>query len=294
MFFLLGSVGASALDYLASKASQPAWRTSVAGGGASATLGSSNPSASASNASQSPAAATAPSPGWTPLSPSVLGFLIQNQSAISSGSTAASPIGSSTAESGGSPNGLRAQVSQLEAAVNTGNLAGAQAAYSALSQSASVQSASGTPFAQALGQIGQALTAGNVSQARQTMRSLEPQIPGAAEGMRPHHHGSRGTTDGSTRGENPAASSPGDSTSAAVGTPSVTTNGDGSTTTTITYGDASTVTTTTPATMNATRGSAGNVSSSFGVAPPAMTNNVLGTLIQMQAQHLTQTATANS
>ena len=291
MFFLLGSVGASALDYLASKASQPAWRSGAAGGGASATLGSSNPGASAPNAGQSPTAATAPSPGWTPLSPSVLGFLIQNQSAFSTGSTPASPIGSSTAGSAGSPNGLRAQVSQLEAAVNAGNLAGAQAAYSALSQSASVQNAS--PFAQTLGQIGQALTAGNVSQARQTMRSLEPQMPRAAERMHPHHHGARGATDGSAPGENLAASSSGDSTSAAIGTPSVTTNGDSSTTT-ITYGDGSTVTTTTPAMMNATRGSAGYVSSSFGVAPPAMNNNVLGTLIQMQAQHLTQTATTNS
>jgi hypothetical protein len=292
MFFLLGSVGASALDYLASKASQPAWRTGVAGGGASATLGSSNPSLSASNASQSPAAASAPSPGWTPLSPSVLGFLIQNQSAFSTGGTAASPIGSSAAGSGGSPNGLRAQVSQLEAAVNAGNLAGAQAAYSALSQSASVQNASGTPFAQALGQIGQALTAGNMSQAQQTMRSLEPQMPEAAEGMHPHHHGAPGATDGGTPGENPAASNSGDSTSAAIGTTSVTTNGDGSTTTTITYGDGSTVTTTTPAMMNATQGSAGNGSNSFGGAP--LNNNVLGTLIQMQAQHLTQTATTNS
>jgi hypothetical protein len=291
MFFLLGSVGASALDYLASKVSQPVSRNGVGGGGASTTLASSNPGASASNASQSPAAATAPSPGWTPLSPSVLGFLIQNQSAFSTGSAAASQIGSSAAGSGGSPNGLRAQVSQLEAAVNAGNLAGARAAYSGLSQSAGVQNAAGTPFAQGLGQIGQALTAGNVSQAQQTVRSLEPQMSGAAEGMHPHHHGTRRATDASTPGENPAASSPGDSTSAAVGTTSVTTNGDGSTTTTITYGDGSTATTTTPATINASRGSVGNVSSSFGVAPPAMTNNVLGTLIQMQAQHLTQTAT---
>ena len=292
MFFLLGSVGASALDYLASKASQATSRAGIAGGGTSPTLGSSNPSPGASNASQSPATGTAPSPGWTPLSPSVLGFLIQNQSAFSTGSTAASPIGSS-AGSGGRPNGLRAQVSQLEAAVNAGNLAGAQAAYSALSQSASVQNASGTPFAQTLGQIGQALTAGNLSQAQQTMRSLEPQMPRAAEGMHPHHHGARGATDGSAPGENPAASNSGDSTSAAIGTPSVTTNGDSSTTT-ITYGDGSTVTTTTPPIMNAARGSAGNASSSFGVAPPTMNNNVLGTLIQMQAQHLTQTATTNS
>ena len=291
MFFLLGSVGASALDYLASKASQATSRAGIAGGGTSPTLGSSNPSPGASNASQSPATGTAPSPGWTPLSPSVLGFLIQNQSAFSTGSTAASPIGSS-AGSGGRPNGLRAQVSQLEAAVNAGNLAGAQAAYSALSQSASVQNAS--PFAQTLGQMGQALTAGNLSQAQQLMRSLEPQMPGAAESMHPHRHGARGVTEGDTPGENPAASSSGDSTSAAIGTTSVTTNGDGSRTTTITYGDGSTVTTTTPAMMNATRGSAGNVSSSFGVAPPAMNNNVLGTLIQMQAQHLTQTATTNS
>ena len=149
MFFLLGSVGASALDYLASKALQPASRTGTALGLASATNASSNPSASASTASQSPA----PSPGWTPLSPSVLGFLIQNQGAFSGGSVAASQIGAPAAGSNAGPNGLRAQVSQLEAALNAGNLTGAQAAYSTLSQSPSVQNAAGTPFGQALGQI---------------------------------------------------------------------------------------------------------------------------------------------
>ena len=293
MFFLLGSVGASALDYLASKALQPASRTGTALGLASATNASSNPSASASTASQSPAAATAPSPGWTPLSPSVLGFLIQNQGAFSGSSVAASQIGAPAAGSNAGPNGLRAQVSQLEAALNAGNLTGAQAAYSTLSQSPGVQNAAGTPFGQALGQIGQALAAGNVSQAQQTTRSLEPQMQGSADVMHHHHRGAPRASDSSTPGENPAASSSGDATSAAVGTTSVTTNGDGSTTTTITYGDGSTVTTTAPATTNAFRGAAGNVSSSFGVAP-AMTTNVLGALIQMQAQHLTQTATTNS
>jgi hypothetical protein len=293
MFFLLGGVGASALDYLASKALQPASRTGAALGVASATTASSNPGASASNASQSPAAATAPSPGWTPLSPSVLGFLIQNQGAFSAGSAAASQIGTPAAGSNAGRNGLRAQVSQLEAALNAGNLTGAQAAYSTLSQSPSVENAAGTSFGQALGQIGEALAAGNMSQAQQTLRSLEPQMQGTADGIDHHHHGGRGAPDSSTPGENPAASSSGDATSAAVGTTSVTTNGDGSTTTTITYGDGSTVTTTTPAISNAFRGSAGNASSNFGVAP-AMTNNVLGTLIQMQAQHLTQAATTNS
>lgn len=290
MLFLLGGVGASALNFLASKASQPSSRTGIVG--ANTTAGSSNPSASGSNAPQS-AATSGPSPGWTPLSPSVLGFLIQNQGNTPD-SAATSQPGSLPAGSDVNPDGLRSQVSQLAAALNAGNLTGAQAAYSALSQSPSVQSASGTPFAEALNQIGQALTSGDVSQAQQTMHSLEQQAPGAADGTPHHHHGGRGAPERSTSPENSAAASSGDSTSAAVGTPSVTTNGDGSTTTTITYEDGSTVTTTTPASTNATRGCVGNPASGVGAPPTAMTNNVLGTLIQMQAQHLPQATTTNS
>ena len=79
MFFLMGSVGAGALNFLAGKPSQPSSRTGVTSGGASATNGSANQSASAASAGQNPATGSGPSPGWTPLSPSVLGFLIQNQ-----------------------------------------------------------------------------------------------------------------------------------------------------------------------------------------------------------------------
>jgi hypothetical protein len=292
MFFLLGSVGAGALNFLAGKGPQPSSRTGIAGGGAGTINGSSNQSASAANTSQSPTAGSGPSPGWTPLSPSVLGFLIQNQGASSAGSAAASQAGSLSAASDANPNGFRSQFSQLVGALNAGNLTEARTAYSALSQSANAQSASGTPFAQALGQIGQDLAIGNVSGAQQTMSMLQPQTPGTAGGMH-HHHGARGAPDASASGENPAASS-GGSPTADIGTTSVTTNADGSTTTTTSYADGSTVTTTTPASTNAASGSAGVVSNSAKVPPTAMTNKVMDALIQMQAQHLSQAASANS
>ena len=293
MFFLLGSVGAGALNFLTGKGSQPSSRTGIAGGGAGTINGLSNQSASAANASQSPTVGSGPSPGWTPLSPSVLGFLIQNQGASSAGSAAASQAGRLSAASDANPNGFRSQFSQLVGALNAGNLAEARTAYSALSQSANAQGASGTPFAQALGQIGQDLTTGNVSGAQQTMSMLQSQTPGTVGGMHHHHHGARGAPDASASGENPAASSAGSPTGD-VGATSVTTNADGSTTTTRTYADGSTITTTTPTSTSATNGSAGVVSNSAKVPPTAMTNKVMEALIQMQAQHLSQAASANS
>jgi hypothetical protein len=289
MYFLIGSVSAGALNFLTGKPSQPSSSTGVTAGGASATWPS-NQSASAATAGQNPATGSGPSPGWTPLSPSVLGFLIQNQGASSAGSAAASQAGSLSAASDASTNGFQSQFSQLAGALNAGNLTQAQSAYAALSQSASAQSASGTPFAQALGQIGQDLATGNVSGAQQTMNTLTSPAPapGTAGGMYHHHHGADASD------ENSAASSSGDSPTADVGTTSVTTNADGSTTTTVTYADGSTVTTTAPAVTDTSRGSTGNVSNSAGVPPTARTNNVMETLIQMQAQSLSQAASTHS
>jgi hypothetical protein len=182
----------------------------------------------------------------------------------------------------------------LAGALNAGNLTQAQSACAALSQSVSAQSAPHTPFAQALGQIGQDLATGNVAGAQQTVSTLTSPPPGPASGMHHHHHGAKGAPDASASGANPAASSSGDSPTADVGTTSVTTNADGSTTTTVTYADGSTVTTTAPAVTNASRGSTSNVSNSAGVGPTAMTNNVMETLIQMQAQHVSQAASTHS
>ena len=173
MFFLMGSVGAGALNFLAGKASQPSSRTGVT---AASTNGSANQSAA--NASQNPATGSGPSPGWTPLSPSVLGFLIQNQGATSAGGAAASQAASLSAASDGSANSFRSEFSQLAGALNAGNLTQAQSAYAALSQSGSAQSAPNTPFAQALGQIGQDLATGNVSGAQQTVSTLTSSAPG--------------------------------------------------------------------------------------------------------------------
>jgi hypothetical protein len=287
MFFLMGNVGAGALNFLAGKPSQPSSRTGVTAGSAN---GSANQSASAGNASQNPATGSGPR---TPLSPSVLGFLIQNQGATSAGGAAASQAGSLSAASDGSANGFRSEFSQLAGALNAGNLTQAQSAYAALSQSVSAQSAPHTPFAQALGQIGQDLATGNVSAAQQTVSTLTSPAASTASGMHHHHHGARGAPDASASGANPASSS-GDSPTADVGTTSVTTNADGSTTTSVSYADGSTVTTTAPAVTNASRGSTSNVSNSAGVAPTAMTNNVMETLIQMQAQHVSQAASTQS
>lgn len=77
MLFLLSGAGAAALDFLASRAAQASSRTNCQAGGASAADGPCSSRAGVSNG-HGPGPATGPSAGWTPLSPCVLGFLIQN------------------------------------------------------------------------------------------------------------------------------------------------------------------------------------------------------------------------
>jgi hypothetical protein len=102
MFFLLGSVGTSTLNLLGGTAAQASLRTHPASAGAGASHWRGNPSARSANTDETPTANTAPGTGWTPLSPSVLGFLIQTQGA-SAASGATSQASSAVAASERSP-----------------------------------------------------------------------------------------------------------------------------------------------------------------------------------------------
>jgi hypothetical protein len=101
--------------------------------------------------------------------------------------------------------------SELASSLNSGNLSGAQQAYSSLSQ---LQSSSpgpaanpNSPFSQALSQAGQALQSGNLSAAQQALSSLQQ-----AHGSH-HHHGHRGGGGhGSTSSASTTTSSPDAST----------------------------------------------------------------------------------
>jgi hypothetical protein len=102
--------------------------------------------------------------------------------------------------------------SQLANSITSGNLSGAQQAYSSLSQLlSSVQGPSATnpnnPLTQALGQIGQALQNGNLSGAQQALSSLQ-QAKGSHH-SHGHHHGGGGgaSTSASTSATTTAAAS---------------------------------------------------------------------------------------
>jgi hypothetical protein len=87
----------------------------------------------------------------------------------------------------------------LVSSLNSGNLSGAQAAYSSLSQLQGNGQGSSTspdiPFGQALSQIGQDLQSGNLTGAQQALSSLQ-QLRGS------HHHGHHG---GSNTSQPPAS-----------------------------------------------------------------------------------------
>lgn len=79
--------------------------------------------------------------------------------------------------------GFSQEFGQLASAINSGDLAGAQQAYSTLtSQQSAGQSSSSSPFSQALSQIGQSLENGNLQGAQQALSTLHQSRGG-------HHHG---------------------------------------------------------------------------------------------------------
>ena len=85
---------------------------------------------------------------------------------------------------------MRQAFAQLTSAIQSGNLAAAQSAYSTLTQ-ANGGNASG-PLAQGLKQIGDALQSGDIGKAQAALASLQQQAQ-AARGA--HHHRHHGDSD---------------------------------------------------------------------------------------------------
>lgn len=104
----------------------------------------------------------------------------------------------------------------LAQAINSGDLSGAQQAYSALTQLQSGNQGLGAdpnnPLTQALNQIGQSLQDGDITGAQQALASLQQQTQGAHRHH--HHHHGGGSAD---NGAVPAVGAPTDSTSTSSG-----------------------------------------------------------------------------
>jgi hypothetical protein len=86
-------------------------------------------------------------------------------------------------------------LSALVSSLNSGNLSGAQQAYSSLSllQSSGQGPPANSPLSQALSQIGQALQSGNLTTAQQVSSSLQQ-----PQGIHQGHHGRHGGGDSSS------------------------------------------------------------------------------------------------
>jgi soluble cytochrome b562 len=89
---------------------------------------------------------------------------------------------------------FRQQFMQLAQSLQSGDLSGAQQAYSALSQlqgNSQPQSNANDPFSQALSKIGQALQSGDLKSAQQALSALLQQTK-----ARHHHHHHQASSDG--------------------------------------------------------------------------------------------------
>jgi hypothetical protein len=99
----------------------------------------------------------------------------------------------------------RQQLLALTKAIDSGDLSGAQQAYSDLTSS---QNGSGpdpnSPLGQALAQIGKDLQSGDIGAAQQTLTALRSQV----RGHRHHHHAPPPDPSGSTQSGPPAGPSP--------------------------------------------------------------------------------------
>jgi hypothetical protein len=111
---------------------------------------------------------------------------------------------------------------QLVKSIRSGDLAGAQQAYAALSQAQGGQNQSdpNNPLAQALSQIGQALQSNNISGAQQALLALQQQAQ-SAPGSQHHHH--RRHAGGAAPGGASNANAPTDANSTSDGTSSTST-----------------------------------------------------------------------
>jgi soluble cytochrome b562 len=91
---------------------------------------------------------------------------------------------------------LRQAFQQMAKAINSGDLTGAQQAYTTLAQmqdgGSGVPTDTSSPFAQALNQIGQALQNGDINGAQQALSSLSQQTH-----AHHHHHHARPSSDSS-------------------------------------------------------------------------------------------------
>jgi len=108
---------------------------------------------------------------------------------------------------------------QLTQAIQSGNLSGAQQAYSSLTQlqSQGQGPSANSPLGQALTQIGQDLQDGSLSSAQQTLQSL-PQQSQQAHGH--HHHGGGGKAASSSTSSSATSSTSASSTSTSSSTTS--------------------------------------------------------------------------
>ena len=105
----------------------------------------------------------------------------------------------------------RQSFQQLTQALQSGDLASAQAAYTTLIQNQPAQGANGAsnsrnPFQQGLASIGTALQSGNLSGAQQALQTLQGQMKGAHHGHH-HHHGSAGQSQQQTGSASSSATS---------------------------------------------------------------------------------------
>jgi len=110
---------------------------------------------------------------------------------------------------------VRQSFGQLAQALQSGDLASAQAAYTTLTQNQPAQGASGTsnssnPLQQGIASIGAALQSGNLAGAQQALQTLQSQMKGAHHHH--HHHGAGQSQQ--------AASSPTNSTTDSTGSAS--------------------------------------------------------------------------
>lgn len=100
---------------------------------------------------------------------------------------------------------FRQQFMQLAKSLNSGDLAGAQQAYTSLTQAqGSTQIDPNSPFGQALAQIGKSLQSGDLTGAQQALSALKQQ---GAQGAHHHHHHKASSSSGSSSTSNSSSSS---------------------------------------------------------------------------------------
>jgi hypothetical protein len=111
------------------------------------------------------------------------------------------------------------QFTLLVKALQSGDLSGAQQAYSALTQlqgNGSAPSDPNSPFAQALSKIGQALQSGDLTGAQQALSALQQQLQ-QAQGTHHHHHHHHAAKSASSTTSPSSSSGSADSASSTLG-----------------------------------------------------------------------------